>query len=36
MTALRSGRWIGWMVTRGSRELEGRGGGQDTSSAGLS
>ena len=23
----RSGRWTGWMVIRGSRELEGRGGG---------
>lgn len=32
----RSGRWTGWMVIRGSRELEGRGGEQETSSAGLS
>ena len=30
MTALRSGRWIGWMVIRGGRELEGRGGGGRT------
>ena len=33
---LRSGRWTGWMVIRGSRELEGRGGGQEAASAGLS
>lgn len=33
---LRSGRWTGWMVIRGSRELEGSGVGQEAASAGLS